>query len=65
MGAEALQFLLLWMAGWINRRQLEVIDYLKEEDRAFASSWAGGGWRFIERRERLGGLLNFYFRYAA
>jgi hypothetical protein len=43
MGAEALQFLLLGMAGWINRRQLEVIDYLKEEDRAFASSWAGGG----------------------
>ena len=32
MGTEALRFLLVWMAGWVNHRQLEVIDYLKEEN---------------------------------
>ena len=33
MGTEVLRFLLGWMAGWINQRQLEVIDYLREENR--------------------------------
>ena len=28
-----LQMLLVMMAGWVNRRQLAVIDYLKEENR--------------------------------
>jgi hypothetical protein len=27
---QPLQFLLTLLAGWINRRQLEAIDYLKE-----------------------------------
>jgi len=26
MGTEAVRFLVLWMAGWVNSRQLEVID---------------------------------------
>jgi hypothetical protein len=30
---QQLQFLLLVFAGWVNRKQLEVIDYLKEENR--------------------------------
>ncbi|HEU4729730.1 MAG TPA: hypothetical protein VFT22_17665 [Kofleriaceae bacterium] len=25
MGTEAVRFLVLWMAGWINSRQVEVI----------------------------------------
>jgi hypothetical protein len=29
------QFLLLTLAGWINGRQLEVIDYLLTENRIF------------------------------
>ncbi len=28
-----LQFLLLGLAGWVNRRQQAVIDYLQEENR--------------------------------
>ncbi len=27
-----LQFLLLVLAGWVNRRQQDVIDYLREEN---------------------------------
>jgi hypothetical protein len=32
MGTEAVRFLVLWMAGWIHSRQLEVIDFLREEN---------------------------------
>ena len=27
------QFLLVALAGWVNRQQLEVIEYLREENR--------------------------------
>jgi len=27
------RFLVLWMAGWVNSRQLEDIDFLREENR--------------------------------
>ena len=30
---HALQFLLLTVAGWVNRRQEDLIDYLREENR--------------------------------
>jgi hypothetical protein len=33
MDTEAVRFLVLWMAGWIHSRQLEVIDFLREENR--------------------------------
>jgi len=33
MSAAPLQFLLLVFAGWVNRRQREVIEYLQEENR--------------------------------
>jgi hypothetical protein len=33
MSAAPLQFLLLLFAGWVNRRQQAVIDYLIEENR--------------------------------
>ena len=29
----ALRFLILVASGWVNRRQQDVIDYLKEENR--------------------------------
>ena len=29
-----LQVLLLFFAGWVNRQQADVIDYLKQENRA-------------------------------
>jgi hypothetical protein len=40
--SPALQLLLMMFAGWINRHQLRIIEYLKEENRVL--------------KERLGGL---------
>jgi hypothetical protein len=31
--SPALQFVVLTMAGWLNRRQQDQIDYLREENR--------------------------------
>jgi hypothetical protein len=33
MKGQPLQFLLLLFAGWVNRKQVEVVEYLKEENR--------------------------------
>ena len=33
MSVAPLQFLLLGFAGWVNRRQVEVLEYLREENR--------------------------------
>ncbi len=33
MLSPPLQMLLVMIPGWVNRRQLAVIDYLKEENR--------------------------------
>ena len=37
----ALQFLLLTFAGWVNRRQQEVIDYLLEGNRVLSEQLGG------------------------
>ena len=39
-GSSALQFLLLFFAGWVNRSQQQVIEYLKRRTVSFASSSA-------------------------
>jgi len=52
MSAEPLQFLLLVFAGWINRRQLEVIDYLKEENRVLREQLKGRRLRFTDDQRR-------------
>lgn len=31
--SQALQFLILAMAGWLNRQQEDAIEYLREENR--------------------------------
>jgi len=31
--SQALQFFILTTAGWLNRQQEDVIDYLREENR--------------------------------
>src|SRR5215471_1579972 len=41
MGTEAVRFLVLWMAGWIHSRQLEVIDFLREENRVLREQLGG------------------------
>jgi hypothetical protein len=38
-----LRLLLVTLAGWVNRHQQEVIDYLVEENRVLHDSWAAGG----------------------
>ena len=45
MPAAPLQFLLLVFAGWVNRGQREILEYLQEENRVL--------------REQLGGPQDF------
>ena len=54
MNTLQLQFLMLIFAGWVNRNQQDVIVYLQEENRGA-----------VECQERLGGVLNYYYRRAA
>ena len=49
-----LQFLLLVFAGWVNRHQQDVIDYLREENRVLREHLGKGKLRFTnEQRVRL------------
>jgi putative transposase len=52
MTAEPLQFLLMVMAGWVNRSQLEVIDYLKGENRVLHEQLGGRQLRFTDDQRR-------------
>ena len=48
------QFLLTLLAGWINRRQLDVIEYLREENRLLKERLGGRRLRFTDaERHRL------------
>jgi hypothetical protein len=47
-----LQFLLLLFAGWVNRRQQAVIDYLVEENRVLREQLRGRRLRFIDDQRR-------------
>jgi hypothetical protein len=52
MGTEAVRFLVLWMAGWIHSRQLEVIDFLREENRVLREQIGGRRLRFTDDQRR-------------
>jgi hypothetical protein len=52
MGTEAVRFLVLWMAGWIHSRQLEVIDFLREENRVLREQIGGRRRRFTDDQRR-------------
>jgi hypothetical protein len=52
MGTEAARFLALWMAGWINSRQLENIDFLREENRVLREQRGGRRLRFTDDKRR-------------
>ena len=52
MSAAPLQFLLVIFAGWVNRHQLEVIDYLKEENRVLCEQLGGRKLRFTDEQRR-------------
>ena len=54
MSAAPLQFLLLLFAGWVNRRQQAVIDYLIEENRVLREQLRGRRmWFTDDQRRRL------------
>ena len=79
--------LVIALAGWLNRQQQDVIDYLIEENRVLneyithyhvernhqglgnrlldPTHDAGSTDNPIQHRERLGGILNYYYREAA
>ena len=68
------QPVVLMLAGWINRHQQAVIAYQREETKVRREMLGGKRLRFTDRhgadgplvrRERLGGLLNCYYREAA
>jgi hypothetical protein len=39
---DPFRFVLMAVAGWMNQRHLQMIDYLREETGSFGSNWAGG-----------------------
>ena len=52
--SPALQFILLVFSGWVNRRQLDMIDYLQEENRVLLEQLKGRRLRLTnDQRRRL------------
>jgi hypothetical protein len=47
-----LQILLVALAGWVNRHQLEVIAYLREENRILKEHLGGRRLRFTDAQRR-------------
>jgi hypothetical protein len=52
MRPRPLHFLLLVFAGWVNRRQVAVIEYLKEENRILREQLQGRQRRFTDVQRR-------------
>jgi integrase-like protein len=49
---QPLQMLLLMFAGWLNRHQLDVIEYLQEENRVLKERMGGRRLRFTDAERR-------------
>jgi len=47
-----LQLLLLMFAGWVNRHQADVIEYLQEENRVLKERLGGRRLRFTDAERR-------------
>jgi putative transposase len=52
LNALPLQFLMLIFAGWVNRHQQDVIEYLQEENRALREQLGGKRLRFTDQQRR-------------
>ena len=52
MSAAPLQFLLLVFVGWVNRRQLEILEFLQEENRVLREQLGGRRLRFTDAQRR-------------
>jgi hypothetical protein len=46
------QLVLLMLAGWVNRHQLDVIEYLQEENRVLKERLGGRRIRFTDAERR-------------
>jgi hypothetical protein len=49
---DPFRFLLIAVSGWMNQRQLEVIDYLREENRVLREQLGGRRMRFNDDQRR-------------
>src|SRR6516165_2904519 len=49
---DPFRFLLIAVSGWMNQRQLEVIDYLREENRVLREQLGGRRVRFNDDQRR-------------
>jgi len=49
---QPLHLLLMMFAGWVNRHQLDVIDYLQEENRLLKERLDGRRIRFADAERR-------------
>ena len=49
---DPLRFLLVTVAGWMSQRQLEVIDYLREENRILREQLGGKRLRLNDDQRR-------------
>jgi hypothetical protein len=52
MNTLQLQFLMLIFAGWVNRSQQDIIEYLQEENRVLREQLGGRRLRFTDRQRR-------------
>ena len=52
MSGQPLQFLLLLFASSVNLRQLDIIDYLKTENRVLREQLSGRRLRFTDDQRR-------------
>jgi hypothetical protein len=52
MSVAPLQFLLLVFAGWVNRRQVEILEYLREENRILREQLGSRRLRFTDAQRR-------------
>ena len=52
MNTLPLQFLLMTLAGWVNRSQQDVIEYLQEENRGLREHLGGGRLLFTDAQRR-------------
>jgi hypothetical protein len=52
MSVAPLQFLLLVFAGWVNHRPVEILEYLREENRILREQLGGRHLRFTDEQRR-------------
>jgi transposase InsO family protein len=52
MISQPLRFLLFMIAGWVNRKQLDVVAYLQEENRVLREQLGGKRLRFTDAQRR-------------